>query len=81
MHNAKIENLFNLALDATPAEREQSLNLGTGYFPPEQDVYKRQVLDYGQEVLRQTFQTLDENGILYAGAGEIVEEASALRTI
>lgn len=36
MHNAKIENLFNLALDATPAEREQSLNLGTGYFPPEQ---------------------------------------------
>ena len=39
------------------------------------------VLDYGQEVLRQTFQTLDEKGILYAGAGESVEEASALRTI
>lgn len=39
------------------------------------------VLDYGQEVLSQTFQTLDEKGILYAGAGESVEEASALRTI
>lgn len=31
MSNAKIENLLNLALDATSEEREKSLNLGTGY--------------------------------------------------
>ena len=31
MSNAKIENLFNLALDASAQEREKSLNLGVGY--------------------------------------------------
>ncbi len=39
------------------------------------------VLDYGQEVLRETFQTLKESEILYAGAGESTEEAGALKTI
>ena len=36
MSNAKIENLLNLALDARPAEREKSLNLGIGYSVSEQ---------------------------------------------
>lgn len=36
MGNAKIENLFNLALDASAGEREKSLNLGVGYSPLEQ---------------------------------------------
>ena len=33
MNNPKRENLLNLALDATPAEREKSLELSVGYEP------------------------------------------------
>lgn len=33
MNDQKIENLLNLALSATPAEREKSLNLDVGYNP------------------------------------------------
>ena len=33
------------------------------------------VLDYGQDVLSQTFDILDEAGIVYAGAGETLERA------
>lgn len=36
MANAKIENLLNLALDASEGEREKSLQLGVGYSPGEQ---------------------------------------------
>lgn len=36
MSNAKIENLFNLALDADTTERVKSLNLGVGYSVSEQ---------------------------------------------
>lgn len=36
MDNPKIENLLNLALDATEREREKSLQLGVGYEPLEQ---------------------------------------------
>lgn len=36
MNNAKIENLLNLALDASEEEREKSLNLSIGYFQSEQ---------------------------------------------
>lgn len=35
MENEKIENLLNLALDATKEEREKSLNLEVGYEPEE----------------------------------------------
>lgn len=35
MENQKRENLLNLALDATPLERERSENLGVGYNPAE----------------------------------------------
>ena len=31
MENAKLENMLNLALDATAGEREKSLNLDVGY--------------------------------------------------
>ena len=31
MNNEKLENLLNLALDATPEEREKSLELNVGY--------------------------------------------------
>lgn len=33
MPNAKLENLLNLALSATPEEREKSQSLMTGYTP------------------------------------------------
>lgn len=36
MNNAKIENMLNLALDASPGEREKSLQLGVGFSPEEQ---------------------------------------------
>ena len=39
------------------------------------------VLDYGTEALQETLQTLNENEIIYAGAGENTEDASALRTV
>ncbi len=35
MPNQKLENLLNLALEATPEERENSQNLATGYNPEE----------------------------------------------
>ena len=31
MENSKLENMLNLALDATPEERARSLNLGVGF--------------------------------------------------
>ena len=31
MNNEKLENLLNLALNATPEEREKSLELNVGY--------------------------------------------------
>ncbi len=39
------------------------------------------ILDYGREALSDTFTTLDENGILYAGAGETKERAKETITI
>ncbi len=38
------------------------------------------VLDYGTDALSDTFQTLDEAGISYAGAGDSIERASRLIT-
>lgn len=38
------------------------------------------VLDYGTDVLNETFDVLTQKGIVYAGAGKSPEEASALRT-
>lgn len=57
MSNAKIENLLNLALDASPAEREKSFNLGTGYSPEEQTWevivrYVRNGMEQVEELLR-----------------------------
>lgn len=39
------------------------------------------VLDFGQDVLSQTFDTLDQAGICYVGAGETVERASDWQTL
>lgn len=39
------------------------------------------ILDYGQDALSDTCQTLDDNGILYAGAGESVDRATELQII
>lgn len=38
-------------------------------------------LDYGKEALSDTFSTLDQAGILYAGAGDSVERAEELQVI
>ena len=35
MNNQKLENMLNLALNATPQEREKSLQLNVGYAPSE----------------------------------------------
>ena len=35
MNDPKLENLLNLALDATEREREKSLDLNVGYLPEE----------------------------------------------
>ena len=37
MTEQKLENLLNLALDATEEEREKSLNLDVGYYPIEKE--------------------------------------------
>ncbi len=39
------------------------------------------VLDFGQDVLSQTFDTLDQAGIAYVGAGDSLERAGAWQTI
>lgn len=39
------------------------------------------VLDYGKSVLSQTFQTLDQAGIDYVGAGETLDRASSCRAV
>lgn len=64
MGNAKIENLLNLALDASQEEREKSGNLGVGFSPAEQtwevivryvgdglEQVRRLLLEYGYEAL------------------------------
>ncbi|MDE6905736.1 MAG: CapA family protein [Lachnospiraceae bacterium] len=38
------------------------------------------VLDYGTDCLKETFETLEQTGIAYVGAGNTREEASALKT-
>ncbi|MCM1256989.1 MAG: CapA family protein [Roseburia sp.] len=38
------------------------------------------VLDYGTDCLKETFETLQQTGIAYVGAGNTKEEASALKT-
>ncbi len=60
MSNAKIENLLNLALDASTEEREKSLNLGTGYFPAEQTW--EVIVRYVRDGLAQTEVLLTERG-------------------
>ncbi len=39
------------------------------------------MLDFGREPLTETLHALDQNGILHVGAGQNLEEASALKTI
>lgn len=39
------------------------------------------VLDYGTNALEETFQTLNEAGILYGGAGDSVERAKQMQTV
>lgn len=70
------------------ADKEYTFRVSPSYVTIFQDMgvdivslANNHVLDYGQEVLRETFATLKETDILYAGAGETVEEAGALQTI
>ena len=39
MNNQKLENMLNLALDATEMEREKSLELDVGYDPIDKEWY------------------------------------------
>ena len=49
MSNEKMENLLNLALDATEREREKSLDLDTGYDRAELGSY-RKIRRHGRSV-------------------------------
>lgn len=54
IQNQKIENILNLALDATPAERSGSINLNTGYLPAQNSwnvivKYSGRLLDLNQQ--------------------------------
>ncbi len=37
MENQKVDNILNLAVDATPEEREKSLELNVGYDPADRE--------------------------------------------
>ncbi len=60
MSNAKIENLLNLALDASSGEREKSGNLGVGYSAREQTW--EVVVRYVRDGLKQAEELLRMNG-------------------
>lgn len=80
---------FPFGTAGIPAEDKQyTFRVNPGYISVFQDMgvdvvslANNHVLDYGQEVLKETFHTLKESHILYAGAGENLEDARALRTI
>lgn len=73
MSNAKIENLLNLALDASPNEREKSENLGVGYFPDRQAW--EVIVRYVRDGLEQTKELLTRFGY-----GSFVSKMTALGT-
>ncbi len=65
MNNEKIENLLNLAMDATPEERRKSMNLNVG-FDRETDTWEVVVKFYGtkeqlEEIFYQTFGEIGKN--------------------
>ncbi|MBO5371170.1 MAG: S8 family serine peptidase [Lachnospiraceae bacterium] len=60
MSNAKIENLLNLALDASESERAKSLNLEAGYSKREQTW--EVIVRYVRNGLEQTEELLRKNG-------------------
>lgn len=92
MQNADIfmvNQEFPFGTTGTPAEDKQfTFRLNPSYVSVLKDMgvdivslANNHVLDYGKEPLHETFQTLQENEILYAGAGTDLADASALRTI
>lgn len=80
---------FPFGTGGTPAEDKQfTFRVEPSYVTLLQDMgvdvvslANNHVLDYGQEVLSENLKILQENQILYAGAGETKEEAFALRII
>lgn len=80
---------FPFGTTGTPAEDKQyTFRVNPAYVSILKDMgvdivslANNHVLDYGKEALQENFQVLQENEIIYAGAGETVQEASALRTM
>ena len=50
--NQKIENLLNLALEATPEERERSGELDVGYDPEEREIFRESGTGQGYRCVR-----------------------------
>ncbi|MBO5371983.1 MAG: CapA family protein [Lachnospiraceae bacterium] len=84
-----INEEFPFGTTGTPAEDKQfTFRLHPSYISVFEDMgvdivslANNHVLDYGKEPLQETLQVLNENEILYAGAGKDLADASALRTI
>ncbi len=92
MQNADIcmvNNEFQFSTQGTPMEDKQfTFRTDPKYVQILQDMgvdivtlANNHSLDFGTEALKYTFKTLDDAGILYAGAGDSVERAEALQII
>ena len=92
MQNADIcmvNNEFQFSTQGTPMEDKQfTFRTDPVYVQILQDMgvdivtlANNHSLDFGTEALKDTFKTLDDAGILYAGAGDSVERAEALQII
>ena len=77
MTNQNVENLLNLALDASEEEREKSLNLDVGYNPIEQEweviVKYSGSLDVVREFALQVVELRNEYAILTVRENDIAK--------
>lgn len=80
---------FPFGTTGTPAEDKQyTFRVNPSYVSILKDMgvdivslANNHVLDYGRDALQENFQTLENSEIIYTGAGESLQEASALRTM
>ncbi len=82
-NSEKFENLLNLALDATPQEREKSLQLGVGYEPAENRW--ELIVKYSGNIMRlaeenpqiQVIELMNEYAILYVPENAMSQVSNA----
>ena len=80
MTGQKVENLLNLALDATEEEREKSLQLDVGYNPIERSweliIKYSGNLDAVREIAEQTTELMNEYAVIRVLESRINELAA-----